>query len=228
MLTQASWPETGNVRPLGRQVYLYDGIGKTPAVGGARGAAVMTFARDAEIYGEGEPADYLYEVLSGAVRTCKILADGRRQISNFYLAGDFFGLESGTEHLYSAEAVAGCRVIATKRRAFDALATHQGDGSRTLLQIAIKELRHAQEHAFLLIRSAQERVAGFLLDMGRRSAADEFDLPMSRQEIADYLGLTIETVSRTMTGFEASALIALPSARHVVLRDRRGLQRLNA
>src|ERR1041385_7748550 len=84
--------------------------------------APMPFARNAEIYGENEPADYLYKVVSGAVRTYKVLNDGRRQIGSFYLPGDMFGLEIGDAHTFSAEAVADCKVLVIKRSALVALA----------------------------------------------------------------------------------------------------------
>jgi CRP-like cAMP-binding protein len=95
--------------------------------------------------------------------------------------------------------------------------------------MAAAELQRAQDHVMLLIKTAQERVAGFLVEMSSRNAgASEVDLPMSRQDIADYLGLTIETVSRTLTQLENSGTIAVSTSRHIVLRSRRALNRLNA
>ena len=79
--------------------------------------ALMPFARNAEIYGENEPADYLYKVVSGTVRTYKVLIDGRRQIGAFYLPGDIFGLETGDEHTFSAEAITDCKIMVIKRSA---------------------------------------------------------------------------------------------------------------
>ena len=90
------------------------------------------------------------------------------------------------------------------------------------------ELQRAQDHIMLLIKTAQERVAGFLLEMAARGASTgEIELPMSRQDIADYLGLTIETVSRTLTQLEKSAAIAVPTSRRIVLRNRAALNRMN-
>src|SRR5829696_5311422 len=92
-----------------------------------------------------------------------------------------------------------------------------------------RELQRMQDHILLLIKTAQERVAGFLLEMaGRIKSTTEVELPMSRQDIADYLGLTIETVSRTLTILENSATIALPSSRRIVLRNPAALRRLNS
>ena len=191
--------------------------------------APMSYSRNAEIYGENEPAEYLYKLVSGTVRTSKILNDGRRQIGEFYLPGDLFGHEVGTEHSFSAEAITQVKVIVIKRSAVEALAARDHDVARQLWAMTGRELQRMQEHILLLIQSAQERVAGFLLEMAERvKSTNEIELPMSRQDIADYLGLTIETVSRTLTMLENSAAIALPSSRRIVFRNRAALRRLNA
>ncbi len=191
--------------------------------------APMPFARNTEIYGENEPAEYLYKVASGSVRTYKVLNDGRRQIGAFYLPGDVFGLEVGDVHTFSAEAIADSKVLVFKRSALVNLASHDSGVARELWTMTAGELQRVQEHILLLIKTAQERVAGFLLEMATRgSGSDEVDLPMSRQDIADYLGLTIETVSRTLTQLENNAAIAVPTSRRIVLRNRAALNRLNA
>ena len=190
--------------------------------------ASMTFARNSEIYGENEPADYLYKVISGSVRTYKVLSDGRRQIGAFYLPGDMFGLEMGEEHSFSAEAISDAKVLVIKRSAVMALAARDNEVARQLWTLTSRELSRVQDHMLLLVKTAQERVVSFLLEMaGRRSAGNAIDLPMSRQDIADYLGLTIETVSRTLTHLESTAAIELPSSRRIVLRNRIALGRLN-
>jgi CRP/FNR family nitrogen fixation transcriptional regulator len=191
--------------------------------------ACMPFPRNSEIYGEDEPADYLYKVVSGTVRTYKMLADGRRQIGSFYLPGDIFGLEVGDEHAFSAEAVTDSKVLVIKRSALVALAARDNDVAQQLWAMTGRELRRVQDHIMLLIKTAQERVAGFLLEMADRvSSGNAMELPMSRQDIADYLGLTIETVSRTLTILENSAAIEVPTSRRIVLRNRSALSRLNA
>jgi CRP/FNR family transcriptional regulator, nitrogen fixation regulation protein len=188
--------------------------------------ASMLFKRNAEIYGENEPAEYLYKVVSGAVRTYKVLADGRRQIGEFYMPGDVFGFDSAGQHAFSAEAICETRLIVIKRSALVALAARDSEVARQLWTITGRELRRAQEHLLTLIKTAEERVAGFLLQMAERTPErSQIELPMSRQDIADYLGLTIETVSRTMTHLEETAAIELPSSRRVVLRP--ALQRLH-
>ncbi|MCF8476220.1 MAG: helix-turn-helix domain-containing protein [Pseudolabrys sp.] len=191
--------------------------------------AVMPFARNSEIYGENEPAEYLYKVVSGAVRTYRVLNDGRRQIGAFYLPGDVFGLEVGEEHTFSAEAIVECKVMVIKRSALVSLAGRSHDVARQLWTMTANELQRAQGHIMLLIKTAQERVAGFLLEMAARSpTGNAVELPMSRQDIADYLGLTIETVSRTLTQLENSAAIAVPSSRRIVLRNQAALNRMSA
>lgn len=188
----------------------------------------IPFARNMEIYGENESADYLYKVVSGVVRTYKLLNDGRRQIGSFYLPGDIFGLEIGDEHTSSAEAVSVSKIQVIKRSAVIALAGRDKEVARQLWSLTATELRRAQDHIMLLLKTAQERVVGFLLEMAERNLASEFDLPMSRQDIADYLGLTIETVSRTLTQLANSGAIAVPTSRHIVLRRRGALNRMNA
>jgi CRP/FNR family nitrogen fixation transcriptional regulator len=191
--------------------------------------APMSFARNAEIYGENEPADYLYKVVSGTVRTYKVLANGRRQIGAFYLAGDVFGLETGERHAFSAEAISDAKVLVIKRSTVMALAARDNEVTRQLLNFTGQELQRMQDHILLLIKTAQERVATFVLEMAERiETSGEVELPMSRQDIADYLGLTIETVSRTLTQLENVQAIALPTSRRIVLRNRSALKRLNA
>src|SRR3954449_4310004 len=191
--------------------------------------ACMPFLRNSEIYGEREPADYLYKVVSGTVRTYKVLSDGRRQIGAFYLPGDIFGLESADEHSFSAEAITDSKVLVIKRSALVALAARDNSVAQQLWAMTSRELRRVQDHIMLLIQTAQERVAGFLLEMANRvPGGSAVELPMSRQDIADYLGLTIETVSRMLTILEKSAAIELPTSRRIVLRNRSALSRLNA
>jgi len=191
--------------------------------------APMSFPRNGEIYGEGEPADFVYKVVSGTVRTYKVLADGRRQIGAFYLPGDVFGFEVGDDHAFSAEAITGSKLLVVRRSGLVGAASRDGDVARELWTLVERELARFQEHVLLLIKSAQERVATFLLWMADRMPdGDTVELPMGRQDIADYLGLTMETVSRTLTSFASDGAIELLSARRVMLRKRGVLVRLNA
>jgi CRP/FNR family transcriptional regulator, nitrogen fixation regulation protein len=189
----------------------------------------LPFSRNCEIYGEGEPAEYVYQVITGAVRTSKILTDGRRQIGAFYLPNDVFGLELGAEHDFSAEAISNATIRVVKQSTLHALAAEDADLGHQLWELTARELKRSQEHSLLLIKNAQERVACFLLEMARRLApADVVQLPMSRHDIADYLGLTIETVSRTLAHLETTSLIVLCGSRRIQLCNRTALDRLNA
>ena len=200
------------------------GFGAMEAMG-----SQMRFDPNEEIFGEGEPAEYVYKVTKGAVRTYKILCDGRRQIGGFYLPGDIFGLEVGKEHQFSAEAINDVTVLVVKHSLIVSLAERDCDTARELWSFTGRELNRVQEHLLLLVETAQQRVASFLLEMSARLAAtDAIELPMSRQDIADYLGLTIETVSRTMTQLVSEQAIGLPSSRRIVLRNSGALRQLNA
>jgi CRP/FNR family nitrogen fixation transcriptional regulator len=197
-----------------------------PALG-----ATHVLARDEEIFAEGDRAAFFYKVVSGTVRTSKLLSDGRRQIDAFHLPGDMFGIESGEEHRFTAEAVCNATVIAYRRCSLDTLASTDGVFARQVVAAMMRSLERAQDHMLLLGRkSALEKVAAFLLDMTDRvSEDDHIDLPMSRTDIADHLGLTIETVSRSLTQLERQGVIELPAHRRtIVLRDKTALEQLNA
>ena len=185
------------------------------------------YAREEEIYGEGEETDYIYRIVSGAVRTSKILGDGRRQIHGFHLAGDLFGFETGASHRLGAEAVADTKVLMFRRRPLERIATHNAEVACQLWSMTAASLQHAEEHMLLLgRRTALERVAAFLIEMDRRGGGrGAIELPMSRRDIADYLGLTIETVSRSLTQLQAEHALSLSGARRMVL-NRRAMDRL--
>jgi len=188
----------------------------------------MRFERNAEIFGEDEPAEYIYRVVSGAVRTMRFSSDGRRQILAFHLPGDTFGVETGDDHTCSAEAVNAAEVIMVRRSLLEKAAQEDTQAARRWLELTSRDLRSAQDHALILGRKgAGERVAAFLLRFADRfMRGDDLDLPMPRADIADYLGLTIETVSRAFTEMERVHAIALPSSRHVVMRNRSALMQL--
>lgn len=190
----------------------------------------MRFDRNAEIFGENEPAEYIYRVVSGAVRTMRFSNDGRRQILGFHLPGDVFGVETGDEHSCSAEAVNDAEVVMVRRSLLEKAAQDDTRAAFGWLQLTSRDLRSAQDHALILGRKgAGERVAAFLLRFADRfMRGQDLDLPMSRADIADYLGLTIETVSRAFTEMERQHAIALPSSRHVVMRNRSALMQLEA
>lgn len=203
-----------------------DSLGGTLELMGAS----IEYARNAEIFGESEPAEYVYKVMIGAVRLYKLLDDGRRQINSFYLPGDIFGIEMGKEHHFSAEAVSQSRIIVVQRSTLVSLAGRDNKIANELWSVTARELENVQNLMTTLGRkSALERVAAFLLEMAKRARNNQMiDLPMSRQDIADYLGLTIETVSRTFTQLENDSAIELPTSRRVVFRNRAVLAQLNA
>ena len=183
----------------------------------------FSYAREEEVYGEGEEAEFVYKVLGGAVRTHKVLSDGRRQITGFHLPGDLFGFEQGETHRHTAEALSDTRVLVFRRRGIERAATRSAEVACQLWGMAASGLRYAQDHMLLLgRRSAVERVATFLMEVdGRLGGTGTFDLPMTRRDIADYLGLTIETVSRTLTELEEDGALQRIGARQVSLRRAR-------
>jgi CRP/FNR family nitrogen fixation transcriptional regulator len=189
------------------------------------------YNRGAEIFGESEPAEYVYQVVEGAVRSYKLLSDGRRQIGAFHLVGDIFGLENGALHRFTAEAIVDTTVRLAKRVSLEHVAEVDALVARELLSMTTSNLQHAENHMLLLGRKTSlERVAAFLLEMDRRlTAAGVMALPMSRRDIADYLGLTLETVSRALSCLHEKGLLDFlgQTQRQIVLRDRSELAKLD-
>ncbi len=194
-----------------------------------RGGLAKTFRRNSRIYDEGERANLAYKVVSGSIRAYKLLADGRRQIVAFYLPGDVFGLDVGNEYTQFAESITSSTVLVVKRKLIFELARRDHKLANELREIAWEELRRSQDHVLLLFKSAQGRVAGFLMDMTHSaSGASSIQLPMWRHDIADYLGLTVETVSRMLMQFRRASAISLPMSRQIEIRDRAVLRRLSS
>ena len=193
-------------------------------------ATEFSYRKDEEIYGEGESSEYVYQVVRGAVRTYKLLNDGRRQIGAFHLPGDVFGLDAGATHRLTAEAIADTTVRLVKRRSLEAAAGSNVEVAHNLWTMTASGLRHAEDHMLLLGRkTAIEKVAAFLLEMDRRLArAGMMALPMCRRDIGDYLGLTLETVSRTLSQLSDQGILVFSSARQIVLRNRQRLTDMDA
>ena len=186
----------------------------------------MAFAKDEEIFGQDEDADLIYRLVSGVVRTSRLTSDGRRQIGDFYYPGDVFGLEVGDAHRYAAEALSDCMVLALKPSTLRHLGAEDAL-DRILWQAATRELDRTQEHLMLLGRkSAVEKVASFLSDVADRGHGSTAELSMSRQDIADYLGLTIETVSRTISRLQSAAVVEFDGCRRFRVRNDAALTRL--
>jgi CRP/FNR family nitrogen fixation transcriptional regulator len=190
---------------------------------------VVTARAGTEIYGEGDEATAWYRVQSGVLRTCKLLPDGRRQIEDFLFPGDFFGLETRGEHSFGAEAITSATVVRYSRPRLTAAAASNTRLAARLLDVTLGQLDKVHNRLVLLGRkTAEEKLASFLLEMLDRSTkADAIDLTMSRTDIADYLGLTIETVSRTFSMMKHEGVIALPNAQHVEILDRDMLEEMS-
>src|SRR5260370_23644699 len=151
------------------------------------------YKRGTEVFGEAELADYIYQVIEGAVRSHKLLSDGRRQIGAFHLAGDIFGLENGDFHRFTAEAIVDTTVRLVKRESLERVAKTDFAIVRSLLTMTTDNLQHVENHLLLLGRqTARERVAAFLLEMNvRLTAAGVMALPITRLHLLPYPGLTI-------------------------------------
>lgn len=215
---------TANRRPID---------GRLAALAGERVfCSEFKYRRGSEIFGEGEAAEYVYQITSGSVRTYKLLSDGRRQINSFHLPGDMFGFENGAAHRFTAEAIIETTVrIVTRGSLLEAL-PNRASGTKNLIGFVTQNLQHAESHMLLLGRkNALERVAAFLLEMDERfKHPDVMSLPMSRRDIADYLGLTLETVSRALSMLRDQQLLRFDgkTQRRVELLDRGGLAEMDA
>jgi CRP/FNR family nitrogen fixation transcriptional regulator len=200
-----------------------DGLGDVMSQMGLQ----MTFSRDEEIFGQEEPADLVYRVLEGSVRTTRLMSDGRRQIGDFYFPGDLVGLEVGSIHRFSAEALGHCVVQVLKRSALARLAETDPAIERMISRATAKELDRAHDHVLLLGRkTACERVASLLMRLAGRTSSPTAELPMGRQDMADYLGLTIETVSRMLTQLQSEAVVHFTGLRAFTVCNRMALARL--
>lgn len=198
--------------------------GTTPAatVAGLQPSATSYYPEGAVIYAQGDRAGALYRVEFGVVRICRLTADGRRQINAFLFQGEFFGFEAGAEHEFYAESVngAGVRMLRTT-----------GDlGAAGLLAVALQRLARAQQHQVVLgRRSATEKMAAFILEMSEgQDESNAVVLPMQRNDIADYLGLTFETVSRALRVLREGGIIRVPSVHQIEVLDRVALEEMAA
>jgi CRP/FNR family transcriptional regulator, nitrogen fixation regulation protein len=188
------------------------------------------FTAGDRLFVQGDPARLVYRVLSGAVVSYRLFSDGRRQVTGFHLAGDFIGLEAGVEHATTAEALGRVDALAMDRSELAERAAADNGLARALWRVAVRAFQRSEDHARILARQgATERVAAFLLDFAERlGRPGTVDLPMTRQDIADHVGLTIHTVSRTLSQLQARGLIEARSSRQVRLLQRPGLERLCA
>lgn len=191
----------------------------------------MRFSRDNEIYAQDDEVEFLFQVVSGVIRTTRFAADGRRQVGDFYYVGDLFGVEPGLDHQFAAEALTDCEVQALRH---DAVRAFAGDAAldRAILDATRRQLQRMQAHVLLLGRkSAREKVAAFLMAMAQAQSGSQSvaaELVMTRQDIADHLGLTIETVSRTLTQLQSEAIVEFPTQRRFRIKRFEALEELAA
>jgi CRP/FNR family nitrogen fixation transcriptional regulator len=184
--------------------------------------------RDQEIYAQDDAAEYYYQVISGSVRTVRLLADGRRQVSEFLLPAEVFGFDALDRYGFFAEALEDGLIRRFPRRRVEALAVQHVALSQQLRQLVNAKLRQAHERMLVLGRmTTSERIALFLLQLADRPVArvaGRIDLTMDRRDIADYLGLTIETIARTLTVLKADGTIKMSNKRRVEICDRAALE----
>lgn len=210
----ASWSKDAYV-PTGLPLDLLAGAGTR-----------ITVKRGQEIFAEGGDADACYRLVEGSVRLVKLMVDGRRQVCAFPRTGDFLGFETDDEHYFSAEAVSDCTLVRYPRRIVETLLAEDKSFARHVRKITARGLQEAYQRMVLLChKSAQERIAWFLLDLADRNDANgAIHLPMTRTDIANYLGMAIETVSRTLGQLKQSGAIAQKSLNRIQVLDRDALE----
>jgi CRP/FNR family transcriptional regulator len=195
--------------------------------------STVRYEAGAAIFFEGDPADSVYTLTSGTLRLSKLLPDGRRQIAGFIFPGNFLGITMEEEHAFTAEAITPAELCRFSRPRFEAYLRDHPQMERRLYALVAHELAAARQQVVLLGRkTATERVVSFLLMLGSRcreegGLADELSLPMSRADIADYLGLRIETVSRELSALKAARLIQLTNNHSVRLLEKRRLEEMS-
>jgi CRP/FNR family transcriptional regulator, nitrogen fixation regulation protein len=185
---------------------------------------ILKFRKGEIVYAQGDPATDWFEVISGTVRTCLLYSDGHRQLTGFFYPGDVFGIDSG-HYASSAEAV----TAVTLRRCGRGFGEEAQPSETPPVHGALRSALDSAHACIFLLgrRTAAERLAAFLLATAKRFPADKpFDLPMSRADIADHLGLTIHTVSRTLSEFVRRDLIHLNGPQSVMIEDHIGLRKL--
>jgi CRP-like cAMP-binding protein len=193
---------------------------------------MVAYDRNRTIYFEGDEAEHCFRVRSGTVRLCKVTEDGRRQIAAFLMAGDLFGWVEEGEYTFSAEAVTDAKIEKFQRSRIDRAMAQDPALGRRIMAVLSSQLACAHQHVVLLGRmTAYERVATFLLDLARRrrpAARDSrnVELAMSRRDLADYLGLTVETVSRVMNGLKRKGVIFFTAPEDVHLKQSEALERM--
>lgn len=188
------------------------------------------YRRGETIFGEGEPADHVYKIIAGSVRLCRYSPGGRRHIIDFSLAGDLLGFLECPDQPATAEAVTDVTLIAYPRARVDRLTASNPEIRTRVLCHLSASLLEAQQQLFVLgCQSAREKLASFLLRLADRldlMPGEPLELPMGRQDIADHLGLTVETVCRTISALKCDGLLSIPSSHELILRNMDALRTL--
>jgi CRP-like cAMP-binding protein len=206
----------------------------TADLGLDRHGSVVLVKRNKAVIEERQPAKCVYKVVAGALRTVRLLPDGRRHVGSFLLPGDVFGFTPTDEYTQSVEVVADATLVRYPRERVDSLLRTNGLASRHFINLLCTQLTATQEDLLLLgCKNAVERLASFLLMLADRNSGAEdkaqaVELPMKRGDIADYLGMTVETVSRVLSQLRRRRIIDLPTANHVVFLKRNALEKLCA
>ena len=184
-------------------------------------------SRDQTIVVEGDASDYIFLVISGVVRSFRSFQNGTRSIVSFYLPTEFFGLTNHPTHLLTAEAVTDANILFFKRSALFSMAKRESQIADFLLTTTLTELRRTQKYSLKISKSAKGRVASFLVDLSKRMRTQTcLDLPMSHKDIADHLGMTIETLSRIITQMENSGVIARGRSHDLILNNLQALAQM--
>lgn len=213
-------PRTSDAQPAHYPEVMNGGPASTLEHALQSAARPMACSRDEAIFLEGDPCSRLFRVVEGAVRICRFRHEGIRQIEAFYLPGDYFGFDIDTEARFTAEVTTNTTLMVAELAWVLTPTARSQAVMSAIWTLAREELRRSQNHALLLgYRHAQDRLLAFLEEMAaRQHCVSCIDLPMSRQDIADYLGLTIETVSRSFTDLTRSGVIGMPRPRTVIMK----------
>ena len=187
-----------------------------------------TYSPNSVVFFEGDDAGYYFLITSGVLRGCKLLEDGRRQINRFIFAGDLIGYSISPKYSFTVEAVTPVTLVALRRSSVESRVEATPCLHSAVMKAVLSELDEMQEQLVTLGRmNAEERVSRFLCLLAARSASapagaaemeiPQIEIPMCRNDIADYLGLTIETVSRVLSRLKAEGKIVMPSCNRIVL-----------
>jgi CRP/FNR family nitrogen fixation transcriptional regulator len=194
-------------------------------------STISRFAAGDPIYRSGEPAEFWYRILSGTCRKCAYSPDGSRHIVDFLRPGDFFGFDAQNVHLFSAEAIAcDTKIARYPRHSAEQVADSDPQVARRIREMAFGSVLRVERRLVILGRAtALEKVSSFLLEMAdrfRTRPIGPVTLPMSRYDIADYLAMATETVSRALTNLRQEGVIRLDNVRCLQIRDRESLEKV--